>query len=84
MSLLLVLTGVEAFLPLFKSALETKPNQEQYWLSYADALMKLDRLDDVDKLLMQGINAGLEELSSAKTILLIFNAKIAVNNYDFC
>ena len=48
----------DAALPLFKTALETKPNQEQYWLSYADALIKLDRLDDARQLLTQGINAG--------------------------
>ena len=49
LGVLAVGTGqVEASLPLFKSALETNPNQEQYWLSYADALIKLDRLDDAD------------------------------------
>ena len=39
---------VEAALPHFKSALEANPNQGQYWLSYVDALIKLDRLDDAD------------------------------------
>ena len=51
---------VEASLPLFKSALEANTKQEQYWLSYADALIKLDRLDDARQLLTQGINAGLK------------------------
>jgi len=61
LGVLAVGTGqVEAALPHFKSALEANPNQGQYWLSYIDALIKLDRLDDARQLLMQGINAGLK------------------------
>ena len=37
---------VEAALPFFKNALEINPNIEQFWLSYIDALISLDRLDD--------------------------------------
>ena len=33
---------VEAALPFFKTALETNPSISQYWLSYIDALIKLD------------------------------------------
>ena len=61
LGVLAVGTGqVEAALPHFKSALEASPNQGQYWLSYIDALIKLDRLDDARQLLTQGINAGLK------------------------
>ncbi len=37
---------VEEALPFFKTALETKPGVAQFWLSYIDALIKLDRLAD--------------------------------------
>ena len=44
---------VEAALPFFKTALEANPNIAQFWLSYIDALIKLNRMDDakVDQLL---------------------------------
>ena len=45
----------DAALALFKTALEANPKIEQYWLSYVDALIKLDRLDDARQLLTQGI-----------------------------
>ena len=35
---------VEAALPFLKTALETNPSIAQYWLSYIDALIKLDRI----------------------------------------
>ena len=34
----------EAF-PFFKAALEANPKVTQYWLSYIDALIKLDRIE---------------------------------------
>ena len=34
----------EAALPLFKTALETNPEIEQFWLSYIDALIKNNNL----------------------------------------
>ena len=37
---------VETALPFFKTALEVNPNIAQYWLSYIDALIKLDRMTD--------------------------------------
>ena len=33
-------------IPLFKLALETNPQIEQFWLSYIDALIKLERFDE--------------------------------------
>ena len=47
-------------LPLFKLALETNPKQGQFWLSYIDALIKLDQLDDARKILQQGKTFGLK------------------------
>ena len=35
---------VQEALPFLKLALETNPNQGQFWLSYADALLKLGQL----------------------------------------
>ena len=37
---------VEQALPFFKTALEVNPSIAQFWLSYIDALIKLDRMDD--------------------------------------
>ena len=37
---------VETALPFFKTALDTNPNIDQFWISYIDALIKLDRLDE--------------------------------------
>ena len=37
---------VEAAVPLFKLAVDANPNIAQYWLSYIDALIKLDRIED--------------------------------------
>ena len=37
---------VEEALPFFKTALETNSSIAQFWLSYIDALIKLDRMAD--------------------------------------
>jgi len=44
----------EAALPFFKIALEKNPNIEQFWLSYADALMKENRVPEAEKALAEG------------------------------
>ena len=47
MGVLAVSVGkVEQALPFFKTALEANPKIEQFWLSYIDALIKLDRMAD--------------------------------------
>lgn len=45
-------------LPFFKTALETNPAKVQFWLSYIDALIKLDRLADAKASLDQAKNKG--------------------------
>ena len=45
-------------LPFFKTALEVNPNIGQYWLSYIDALIKLDRIADAKDVLEQAKNNG--------------------------
>ena len=37
---------VQEALPFFKTALESNPNTAQFWLSYIDALIKLDQIAD--------------------------------------
>ena len=45
---------VSLALPHFQSALEADVNQHQYWISYIDALIKLNQISRASKLLMQG------------------------------
>ena len=37
---------IEESLPFFKKALNVNPSIAQYWLSYVDTLIKLNRLED--------------------------------------
>ena len=47
-------------LPFFKTALETNPSIEQFWLSYINALIKLDRMTDAKAIYNQAKNRGLK------------------------
>ena len=49
---------VEAALPFFKTALEVNSKINQYWLSYIDALIKLNRVDDARAVFYQAKNKG--------------------------
>ena len=49
----------ELAVPLFKTALEANPNQEQFWLSYIDALIKTNQLEIAESVLEQGKKLGL-------------------------
>ena len=51
---------VEQALPYFKAALEGTPKQEQYWLSYLNALIKLGQIDSAKQVLKQGKDIGLK------------------------
>ena len=44
--------------PLFKLALEANPKVEQFWLSYLDALIKLERFDEARRVLVEGASSG--------------------------
>ena len=48
----------EKALPFFKTALEANPNIAQYWLSYIDALIKLDRMADAKAVFDQAKSNG--------------------------
>jgi len=49
---------VELALPFFKTALEANPNTAQFWLSYLDALIKLERLADAKAVFDQAKSKG--------------------------
>jgi tetratricopeptide (TPR) repeat protein len=49
---------VEQALPFFKTALEANPATVQFWLSYIDTLIKLDKLADAKAVLYQAKSKG--------------------------
>lgn len=49
----------EAALPYYAAALAADPSQSQFWLSYANALVGLGRLDGAAELLAEGRRRGL-------------------------
>ena len=51
---------VEEALPFFNMALEANVRVGQYWLSYIDALIKLDRMDAAKEVLEQAKSMGAE------------------------
>ena len=54
--------------PLFKAALKANPKAKQFWLSYADALIKLEQFDEAKRILVEGEKSGvlLGELDTYK------------------
>ena len=52
-------------LPLFKLALQANPNIEQFWLSFLEALMKLERVAEFEQVSAEAKKAGVaaEKLS---------------------
>ena len=51
---------VEEALPFFKTALEANPNIVQYWLSYINAFIKLDRMADAKAVFDQAKSKGVQ------------------------
>ncbi|MDB2508107.1 tetratricopeptide repeat protein [Planktomarina temperata] len=51
---------VELALPFLKTALEVNPNASQFWLSYIDALIKLERLVDAKATFYQAKSKGVK------------------------
>ena len=51
---------VEEALPFFKTALEVNQTIGQYWLSYINALIKLDRMDDAKAAFTQAQSHGVQ------------------------
>ena len=59
MGVLAVAVGkVEQALPFFKTALEANQTIAQFWLSYIDALIKLNRIDDAKAAFDQAKSKG--------------------------
>ena len=46
-------------IPLFKLALEANPQIGQFWLSYIDALIKVNNFDDAKRVVFEGEKSGL-------------------------
>ena len=70
-------------LPLFKLALETTPKVEQFWLSYVDALMKVERFQEAERVLVEGKKLGvLSEKSESlrQQILTASPSKDSIND----
>ena len=59
----------DAALPLFKTALEANPKIEQFWLSYIDALIKTEKVDDARQVIEQAKKQGVS-LGSLHTLEL--------------
>ena len=51
---------VDQALPFLKTALEANPSIEQFWLSYIDALVKLDKSADAKAALEQAKSTGVK------------------------
>ena len=45
-------------IPLFKLALEANPQIEQFWISYVDALIKVERFNEANRVLVEGERSG--------------------------
>ena len=59
MGVLAVSVGkVQEALPFLKTALEANPNTAQFWLSYIDALVRVERLSDAQAVFNQARNNG--------------------------
>ena len=54
------LNQIEVALPLFKTALDTNPNVEQFWLSYVHALGKAARLKDAKQAIKRAKKKGFD------------------------
>ena len=55
-----LVNNAKAALPLFKTALETNPKTEQFWLSYIDALIREKQFDNAEKVLEQAKRQGVD------------------------
>ena len=51
---------VQEALPFFKTALDANSSIAQYWLSYIDALIKLDQLEDAKAVFDQAKSTGVK------------------------
>ena len=57
---------VQEAIPFFKAALEANPTVTQYWLSYIDALIKLDRIEDAKSIFDRAKSNGAQGVAVDK------------------
>ena len=51
---------IESAIPLFKTALDTNPNVEQFWLSYVEALVRAERQKDAKQAIKKAKKKGFD------------------------
>ena len=71
---------VKEALPFFKTALEANPSIAQYWLSYVDALIKLNRMADAKSVLDHAKNNGMKGNDFDERRLLLKTSSIALKS----
>ena len=59
--LLVLLNKADAALPLLKTALESNPKVEQFWLSYIDLLIKVSEFNNAKQAIQQAKKLGMDE-----------------------
>ena len=64
------LNRTEAAIPFFKTALNSDPKIEQFWVSYINALIKLNRINEAETLLTK---AKLNKIESEKLLYMIIS-----------
>ena len=65
-------------LPFFKTALETNPSIAQFWLSYIDALIKLNRIADAKVVFEEAKSKGVKGNSFEQIALRLNISSVAV------
>ena len=70
---------VAAALPYFKAAVSSNSNQNQFWLSYIDALIKLNQFDTAKQVIEEGKKQGVdgEILSPLETQILTISQQVS-------
>ena len=51
---------IKKALPFFKTAVEGNPKLDQFWISYIDALIRLDRIAEGKEMLNQALSNGIK------------------------
>ena len=59
---------VQQALSLFRNALEVNPSINQYWRSYIDALVKLDRFNEAKEVINKAKTNGINDISLTNAI----------------
>ncbi len=62
------LNQIEVAVPLLKTALNTNPKVEQFWLSYVDALVKAERLKDAKQVIKKAKKKGVDAKKLGKLL----------------